>query len=174
MRLNKALNKFAKDVIKQSRTRLTKQKINASKDLYNSLDYKLKISPNSFELSFSMEDYGKFINDGVKGAEEDRTKKPKLRLGDKKFKYKKGKENKPSHKHFDKWTIKKGIAPRSSSGQFLTRRGLTEAISYSVWRRGIKTTEFFTIPFEQQFKKLPNEIAEAYGLDLVQLLRNTI
>ena len=171
MRLNKALNKFAKDVIKQSRTRLTKQKINASKDLYNSLDYNLKISPNSFELSFSMEDYGKFINDGVKGAEEDRTKKPKIRLGNKKFEYK---DKKPPARVFDKWQVKKGIAPRNSGGQFVSRTGLNYAIATSVFKRGIKTTEFFTIPFEQQFKKLPNEIAEAYGLDLVQLLRNTI
>ena len=36
------LNKFAKYVIQQSRTNLTKNKKNSSKSLYNSLDFKYK------------------------------------------------------------------------------------------------------------------------------------
>ena len=42
------LNKFAKYVIKQARTNLTKGKRNASKRLYDSLDYDLNVSKNSF------------------------------------------------------------------------------------------------------------------------------
>ena len=61
------LNKFAKGVIKQARTNLTKKDRNVSKELYNSLKSEVKISKNSFELSFYMKDYGKFQDKGVKG-----------------------------------------------------------------------------------------------------------
>jgi len=61
------LNRFAKYVIQQSRTNLTKSKKNSSKELYNSLDYDLNVSPNSFSMSFLMEDYGIFQDKGVKG-----------------------------------------------------------------------------------------------------------
>ena len=54
------LNKFAKYVIKQARTNLTKQKKNSSKKLYDSLDYELKVSQNSFGITFLMEEYGAY------------------------------------------------------------------------------------------------------------------
>ena len=46
------LNRFAKYVITQSKANLTRGKKNSSKTLYNSLDYDLNVSPNSFSLSF--------------------------------------------------------------------------------------------------------------------------
>jgi len=172
LEVKKALDIFGKSIVKQSRTQLTKQKKNASKDLYNSIDYDLKVSKNSFELSFKMEDYGQFINDGVVGTEENKTKSGGLKLGKKKFKYKKGIKNKPSWKHFDKWLFSKGISPRDkNTGRFLTRRGVAEAISWGVWTGGLKTTNFFTRPFEVAFKKLPDELLKAYGLEIDQLLK---
>ena len=50
MFVKKALDKFGSSVIKQSRTQLTKKKKNASKGLYDSLDYNLKVSKNSFNV----------------------------------------------------------------------------------------------------------------------------
>ena len=50
------LEKFAKRVIQQSRTRLTKGKMNVDKKLYNSLKYNLKVYPTAFMLQFLMED----------------------------------------------------------------------------------------------------------------------
>ena len=55
----KALNSFAKYVIQQSRTNLTKGtkpygSKNSSKKLYNSLDGDVKVTKNSFQLSFLM------------------------------------------------------------------------------------------------------------------------
>jgi hypothetical protein len=171
LEVKKALDIFGKSVIKQARTQLTKKKKNASKDLYNTLDYNLKVSKNSFQLEFEMEDYGQFINDGVKGTEENRTKSGGLKLGSERFSYKKGIKNKPSYKHFVKWAARKGIVGRNKKGRFITKRGLAEAISYSVWRKGSKTTNFFTRPFEVAFKKLPDELVEAYGLEVDALLK---
>ena len=51
------LNAFAKYVIKQSRTNLTKGKNNDTKELYNSLKYDLNVSKNSLGLEFLMEEY---------------------------------------------------------------------------------------------------------------------
>ena len=171
LEVKKALDKFGKSVVKQSRTQLSKKKKNASKDLWNSIDYDLKVSKNSFELSFEMEDYGQFINDGVKGIEENRTKSGGLKLGSKKFSYKKGIKNKPSYKHFLKWVTQKGIVGRNKKGQFITKVGLASAISWSVWKKGSETTSFFTRPFEVAFKQLPDDLVEAYGLEVDALLK---
>ena len=62
------LTKFAKRVIQQARTNLTKKKKNFDKTLYNSLTYKLNVSKNSFYLNFYMEEYGAYQDEGVKGA----------------------------------------------------------------------------------------------------------
>jgi hypothetical protein len=64
--INKELNRFAKYVISQSRANLTRAKKGGG-SLYKSLDSNVKVSKNSFELSFLMEDYGIFQDKGVKG-----------------------------------------------------------------------------------------------------------
>lgn len=171
LEVKKALDKFGKSVVKQTRTQLTKKKKNASKALYNSIGYDLKVSKNSFEFSFEMEDYGAFINDGVKGTEENKTITGGLKLGNKKFSYKKGIKNKPSYKHFLKWSSRKGIVGRNKKGQFITKIGLASAISYGVWRGGLETTNFFTRPFEVAFKQLPDELVKAFGLEVDKLLK---
>ena len=61
------LNAFAKYVIQQSRSNLSKQGKNNQKNLYNSLDKEIEVGANSFRLAFLMEDYGKFVDKGVKG-----------------------------------------------------------------------------------------------------------
>ena len=59
----KALDKYAKYVIQQARTNLTKGKQNASKGLYNSLKYKV----NKKGVTFDMLDYGAYQDEGVRG-----------------------------------------------------------------------------------------------------------
>ncbi len=175
MEVKNTLDKFGKSVVKQSRTQLSKKKKNVSKDLWNSIGYDLKVSKNSFEMSFSMEDYGAFINDGVVGTEENKTKSGGLKLSDKKFRYKKGIKNKPSYKHFLKWVTQKGIQGRNKkTGRFITKVGLASAISYSVWKGGQETTSFFTRPFEVAFKQLPEDLVEAFGLEVDPLLNKLV
>jgi hypothetical protein len=52
----KYLNDFAKYVIQQSRSNLTKGDKNVNKKLYNSLDNEIQVGANSFRLAFLMED----------------------------------------------------------------------------------------------------------------------
>ena len=173
MFVKKALDKFGSSVIKQSRTQLTKKKKNASKGLYDSLDYNLKVSKNSFELSFLMEDYGKFIDKGVKGVggtKADGSKWKTKRVTNNEYKYK---SKRPPASAFSQWTVRRGIAPRNKAGQFTTRRGLMFAIANSVYHTGLETTNFFTKPFEDAFKQLPEDLVEAFGLQVDELLKNT-
>lgn len=158
MRVEDVLNTFGKRVIQQSRTNLTKKKKNASKDLYNSLKYKLNVKKNKYELSFEMEDYGSFIDRGVKGvggtkANGERWKKKKVTNND--FKYK---NKKPPAKAFDKWIVRRGIANRDAGGRFTSRKSTSFAIANSVYHTGLETTNFFTRPLENEFNKLPDDL----------------
>ena len=162
------LTKFAKRVIRQARSNLTKKKKNFNKALYNSLSYKLKVSKNSFYLNFYMEDYGAYQDEGVKGAggtrkttssfnkRNNKGKIWKQKAPNSRFKFKEG--TKPSVKHFKAWAQSKGLNPY--------------AVRESVFRQGISPSKFFTTPFRMQFKKLPPELINAFGLgpDDFQLL----
>ena len=65
----KYLNDFAKYVIQQSRSNLTKGNKNVNKNLYNSLDKEIEVGANSFRLAFLMEDYGTCQDKGVSGTQ---------------------------------------------------------------------------------------------------------
>ena len=64
------LDKFARYVVQQARSNLTRQKRNTSKRLYESLGYDLRVSSNSFSLSFKMEEYGDYLDKGVSGTKK--------------------------------------------------------------------------------------------------------
>ncbi len=102
------LEEFGKRVVKQSRQNLTKKKKNASKELYDSLSYNIAESNGTFVLSFSMADYGEFVDRGVKGVggtKADGSKWNLKKVTNNDFKYK-GKM--PPAKAFDQWVIKRG------------------------------------------------------------------
>lgn len=160
--VKKELNRFAKYVISQSRANLTRGKKNSSKDLYNSLDSEVKVSKNSFELSFLMEDYGVFQDKGVSGVK-------------KKYNTPYSYTSKmPPPSKMDKWIVKKGIAPRDKSGKFISRKSLQFMIARSIYNKGIKPSLFFTKPFEKAFKGLSKDLIQAYKLDVEKLMENSI
>ena len=150
------LNDFRSNVIREAKKNLSSQ--NTSGKLSRSLDSVVKESKNSIQISFEMEDYGFFQDRGVKGV-----KSGKSLDG---YKY----TNKmPPPKAFDKWNVKKGIAPRDKKGKFIKRKSLNFLIARSVFEKGIKPTLFFTKPFEKFYKRLPDELVEKYGLDMEKL-----
>lgn len=147
------LEKFRDYVIQQARSNLTRLGKNSSKRLYDSIKGEMKAMPNSLRLYFDIENYGFFQDKGVSGTK---------RKYDTPFSYK---TKMPPPKAFDKWIIKKGIAPRKKDGKFTTRKGLQFAIARSIFEKGIKPSLFFTKPFEAAFKNLPDEMIKAYGLE---------
>jgi hypothetical protein len=156
------LNKFAKRVIQQSRTRLTKGKKNASKDLYNSLRYDLTTSAAAFILNFFMQEYGIYQDRGVSG---------KKRKYNTPFSYK---DKMPPPKALDKWMVRRNIkGTRDAQGRFIKRKSLQYLLARSIYNKGIKPSNFFTKSFEQAFDKLPEDMVKAYRLDLEEFLRSS-
>jgi len=167
-----ALNAFGKYVVQQSRSKLTQSNKNASKRLYESLGYELKVMPNSFSMAFLMEEYGKYQDKGVRGVggtrkttsrfnkKNNRGKIWKQKGGNSPFSFKEGANSVPSVKHFEAWSRSKGLN--------------AFAVRQSVYRQGIKPSLFFTKPFEAAFKNLPDDIVEAFGLDVENFLKTTI
>jgi hypothetical protein len=159
--VQKALERFRDHVVSISKRNLTNKQKNSSKKLYNSIKGKVKANPNSFELEFSMEDYGVFQDAGVSGTRK-KYNTP--------YSYK---SKMPPVKAFDKWLVRKGIAPREK-GKFASRKSLAFIIARSVYRNGIKPSLFFTKPFEAAYKNLPQELIDKYGLDAIELFNEQI
>lgn len=163
--LKDELNTFRKRVIQQAKYNLTKTGKNASKRLYNSLDSDLKGSPNSFELNFTMAEYGEFQDKGVNGLKHDYNAP---------FSFRKGFPSRKMLNSLDKWVMKRGIAPRDSKGKFINRRSLKFALAKSIFNKGLKPSLFFTKPFENEYKKLSTDLINAYGLDMSEFLQYTL
>ena len=159
----KTLDQFKDFVIAKSKANLASMNKDSSKKLSNSIDGVAKVMPNSFTLDFTMEKYGLYQDKGVSGVK-------------KKYNTQYSYTTKmPPPAKLDKWIVRRGLAPRTSSGQFQTRKvqdpkKLAQSIQWIIARgifyNGIKPSLFFTKPFEQAYKELPDEVAEAYGLDV--------
>ena len=161
---NNALNKFAKYVIQQSRSNLTKGNKNYKKSLYDSLKSDINVSANSFSLSFIMSEYGVYQDKGVSGTEQ-KYNTP--------FSYR---QKMPPIKPIADWAKFRNIRLRNEKGQFA--KGNYNTIGYliarSIKKKGIKPSLFFTKPFEKAFNNLPDELVKAYALDLDEFIDYTI
>ena len=47
-------------------------------------------------------------------------------------------------------------------------------IRNSIYNKGLKPTMFFSKPFEDGFLRLPDDVIEAYGLDVENFLKYTL
>ncbi len=67
---------------------------------------------------------------------------------------------------------KRNIRLRDEKGQY--KKGNYKTIGFliarSIFEKGIKPSLFFTKPFERAFKRLPEDLREAFGEDLNKLL----
>ena len=63
--LERYLNSFGKYVVQQSRANLTKAKKNDTKDLYNSISFKVTTNAQGVSVQFFMDNYGTFVDKGV-------------------------------------------------------------------------------------------------------------
>ena len=82
----------------------------------------------------------------------------------------------PPVKPLSEWAKKRGIRLRDEKGRF--KKGNYNSIGYlisrKIYKEGIKPSLFFTKPFEQAFKKHPNELVENFGLDIEDFLAFTL
>ena len=162
--VQEAIDKFRKYVVQQSRSNLTKQKKNASKSLYNSIKGGSKGNPNSISLYFEIEEHGIYQDVGVKGKTSS-TKAPNSP-----FKFGSGTGKKGGLTNgIQKWVKQKRFQFRDEQGRFMSYNSTAFLITRSIYNKGLKPSMFFTKPFEKAFDRLPDELVEAYGIDIEKL-----
>tara|TARA_R110002111_G_scaffold132833_2_gene198576 strand:- start:3059 stop:3382 length:324 start_codon:yes stop_codon:yes gene_type:complete len=85
-KLRAVTEKYAKYVVQQAKSNLTKDG-KGDGVLYNSISYELDIEKNLFLLDFLMESYGKFVDEGVRGANPSLVKGGYQKAPTSRFKY---------------------------------------------------------------------------------------
>ena len=157
-----ALEKYAKYVVQQSRSNLTKKGNKASGDLYKSLGFQV----TDDNITFTGEEYGLYQDQGVRGknAYYSASANSPFRFGT-------GTGRKGGlTQGIAKWIKQKGIKGRDKkTGRFITDKSLTFLISRSIYDKGIRATLFFTKPFEAGLVKYGDEIAEAFIEDKINI-----
>ena len=166
--INEALQTFVDEVVRlakigigakrkarRSNGKIYYKRIDNTGKLRKSLKGNVNTSANSFSADIMMEEYGEWVD---KGRE-------------------KGKGAPPSA--IRKWIKQKPLRVRDAQGQFIKAteskiNSLAYLINRKIKRKGIEATNFLTDPFERKFKNLPQEIIEAYSLDVEDFLRFTI
>jgi hypothetical protein len=152
------LIKFAKYVIQQARTNLSRKKQNVTGDLYKSLSYNIYYDKNKFSVVFKMDEYGLYQDAGVRGA-----KSTYQSAAGSPYKYT---NKQPPASAFSQWAIKKGLeGVRNKKGQFVGRKSLQFALARSIYEKGIPATKFFSTPFGIAFNRLPPDLLNAFKID---------
>jgi hypothetical protein len=169
--IEKALSKFGRDVIKESKKNLAKN--NDTSNLAGSLGFESKVHANSFSFSFFMSEYGTYVDEGVRGASPSSVKNGKQKGGNSPYKFG---SKKPPMQPLADWAKRKNIRLRDKKGKFA--KGSYKTIGFilqkRIWAQGKKPTLFFTKPFQKHFDKLPDELLEKFGLDLDTFMEQTL
>jgi len=137
---------MGEDIIQQANRNLVSSKISASGHLGKGMDSSVKINNNSVGLTITIAGYWEYMNYGVAGVGGERADGSawvKKKVTNNKYKYR---DKIPPPSAFAKITSSKG-------GQF--------AIARSIFHTGLKTTLFFSNPFDSEVKELSDEIEVA-------------
>jgi hypothetical protein len=152
-----ALDKFGKYLVAQSRANLSRKRpphgrpINNTKTLYNSLAYETKVNPKSIEFDFLMEAYGEWVDKGRKPGKM------------------------PPFGAIYAWAARKKVQFKDGkTKKFLSYAETARLVMIKIKAKGIQPTDFYTRPFNLGFKQLPEELRQAYELDVMQFLDFTI
>jgi hypothetical protein len=148
----KLLDTYKKYVIQQAKANLSKGKNNVSKTLYNSIKVEIVTEENYAIVAFRMEQYGQFMDEGVKGAMPSMVKNGKQKAPNSRFMFT---NKRPPAGPIAEWAKKRGIRLRDEKGQFKkgSYKTLGFIIANRIYAQGIKPTLFFTKPYEAGFKK---------------------
>tara|TARA_E500000318_G_C3504313_1_gene189625 strand:+ start:377 stop:886 length:510 start_codon:yes stop_codon:yes gene_type:complete len=152
------LNDFAKLVIKGAKAELRRQKkVNTGATL-QSLDYKIETTSDGFKLAFvdtRDKPIADFVDKGVSGI----IKKYNTPYS---YKFKRP----PANVLID-WVSSRRFQFRDKdTGRFLSYATTGYMIRESIFKRGLKPTLFFTKPFNKYFEMLPDQLFEAYAIEI--------
>ena len=169
--LDKVLQTFGKRVVKLAKIRIGRttkgRRINATGKLKDSINFKVNKTKN--DVDFYFEDYGIHVDAGVVGK-----KKRILKNWNKSiFKRGSGYSTKPPpFRKIRKWIDDKPIKPRNlSSGRFIkssdkVKNQMAGAIRQHIFDYGKQPTLFFSDPFNDEYKKLPDDISKGFANDI--------
>ena len=159
--LTEVLDKYASLIVTGAKENLAKDN-KGDGDLYNSVAYDLRVEANVFLLDFLMEDYGAFVDEGVKGKTSTYSESMMSR-----FQYGTGTGRKGGLTDgINGWLNKKKFQWRTKDGRFMSYQTMTYLIARSIYNKGLKANHFFTEPFEKYLKKLPKELGQSFALDI--------
>jgi len=169
--LQKELQSFGKYVVQQSRSNLTKQKHNVTRDLYDSIHYDLTEKNGNYDLAFIMDEYGTFLDKGVKGANPSLVKDGKQKGRNSPYSFR---NKRPPMQPLADWAKKRNIRLRDKEGKF--KKGNYRTIGFilqrSIFAQGIKPSLFFTKPFLVAFDRYPELLSEAFAQDIIDILKD--
>tara|TARA_R110000744_G_scaffold33804_1_gene79262 strand:+ start:425 stop:922 length:498 start_codon:yes stop_codon:yes gene_type:complete len=155
--IKKVLTEVGKDIVNQSKKNLSAQNISTSGQLAKTMDSKAKIVSSSVELNISIAGHWEYMNYGVAGVggvKADKSIWVKKKVTNNKYKYR-------DH-----------IPPPSAFSKITSDRGGQFAIAKSIFHTGLKTTLFFSNPFEAEVKGLSERIEESLAKSIEDSLGN--
>ena len=161
--VDEVLNAYAEYVVDSAKKNLVDERKSLG-DLYKSVSYKYEKSQDLFLLDFLMEDYGTFVDKGVRGKT---STYPETAASLSQFQY--GSGNFPKYglrEGIKGWLEKKRFQWRDKKGKFMSYDTMTYLISRSIYNKGLKANLFFTTPFELGLQKLPKQLTDAFSLDI--------
>ncbi len=161
--VDEVLNAYAEYVVDSAKKNLVDERKSLG-DLYKSVSYKYEKSQDLFLLDFLMEDYGTFVDKGVRGKT---STYPETSAALSQFQYGSGNFPKGGLRDGIKgWLEKKRFQWRDKKGKFMSYDTMTYLISRSIYNKGLKANLFFTTPFELGLQKLPKQLTDAFSLDI--------
>jgi len=161
--VDEVLNAYAEYVVDSAKKNLVDERKSLG-DLYKSVSYKYEKSQDLFLLDFLMEDYGTFVDKGVRGKT---STYPETSAALSQFQYGSGNFPKGGLTEGIKgWLEKKRFQWRDKKGRFMSYDTMTYLISRSIYNKGLKANLFFTTPFELGLQNLPKQLTDAFSLDI--------
>ena len=160
--MEKVLKRYASYVIQQARANLTKDGKGGG-DLYKSLTSKSGENKDELFVQFFMENYGQFVDKGVKGKTSTYTQTTRALS---QFQYGSGTGPKGGlTKGIDKWLRQKKFQWRDKQGKFMSYKSMRYIIVNSIYNKGLKANMFFSKPFNDGLDKFSNNLLMAFIKD---------
>lgn len=152
IKVKQALEAFGMTVLSEARRNLDSRGMNASYKLRNSMTFNSRVMRNSLSASFDLSSYALAQDQGVDGTEQSQGSP---------YSFKDDRPSKSMVANIQSWMADKGIGFTE-----LTSKQKAYAISTNILRNGLKRTLFFTEAYEKGFSQLPDELIEAFGIDI--------
>mgnify|MGYP003671208089 CR=1 FL=1 len=165
--LERYLNSFGKQIVKQAKENLSKADKKGA--LANSIDFFVIRKGGSITVRFKMNSYGAYVDKGVSGTKTKRSYKDyKGKTKSSPFKYK---AKQPPSGIIEKWIKRKGLKGRDKKGRFITHKSLSFLIARSIKKKGIQGISFFQKPLMLGMKQFSSKFGKAIADDIVNSLR---